>query len=79
MAGKAHTDSVVLLQLRCAWLLSLGGGQNSTVQVGALHKMAVGLGREGGGPSQPTMAPVGWAALAVPQGPGAAPEELRVP
>lgn len=66
---------VVLLQLQCAWLLFLGGG-SSTVQVGALHKMQLGLGREDGGPSKPTMAPVGWAALAVPQDPGSAPEEL---
>lgn len=49
------------------------------MQVGALHKMAVGLGREDGGPSKPTMALVEWAALAVPQDPGAAPEELPVP
>lgn len=49
------------------------------MQLGALQKMAVGLGREDGGPSKPTMAPVGWAALAVPQDPGAAPEELPVP
>lgn len=79
MAGKARADLVVLLQLQRAWLLSLGGGGSSTVQLGALHKMAVGLGREDGGPRKPTMAPVGWAALAVPQDPGAAPEELPVP
>lgn len=49
------------------------------MQLGALQKMAVDLGREDGGPRKPTMAPVGWAALAVPQDPGAAPEELPVP
>ena len=46
---------------------------------GAWRKMAAGLGGEDGGPGGPAMAPVGWAASAVPRDPGAAPEELPGP